>query len=95
MRLAVAVCTYNEKQWPLNLMNFPLNLELDTKQFEMLTNAGRLSDSISVPGPRPAAVRLLVEDVASGKLGSIYIKTSDAVAAAGAGVAADRQQAGH
>jgi VWFA-related protein len=83
MHLAVAACTFNEEGWVLNLMSFPSDLKLDAKQFATLTNTGRLSDVISVPGPRPAAVRLLVKDVPTGKLGSIYIKMDDAIAAAG------------
>jgi hypothetical protein len=63
-------------------MSFPADRKLDAKQFQILANTGRLSDMISVPGPRPAAVRLLVKDVPTGRLGSIYIKTADAVAAA-------------
>ena len=82
MHLAVAACTYNEKGWTLKLMSFPADRKLDAKQFQILANTGRLSDMISVPGPRPAAVRLLVKDVPTGRLGSIYIKTADAVAAA-------------
>ena len=41
---------------------------------------GKLTDTIMVPGPKPAAIRLLVKDVATGKLGSVYIKTYSLVA---------------
>lgn len=37
---------------------------------------GRLQDAILLPGPEPAAVRLLVKDVPSGRLGSIYMTAS-------------------
>jgi VWFA-related protein len=80
LNMALAACTYNEKGWPLRLMNYPVNLKLSARQYSTLTTTGKLLDSISVPGPRPAAVRLLIKDIASGKLGSIYIKTDDLVA---------------
>jgi VWFA-related protein len=82
LSLAIGVCTYNEKGWLLKLMNYPVNLTLDAKRYETLIATGKLTDTISIPAPKPAAVRLLVKDVATGKLGSIYIKTGDLVAAA-------------
>ena len=82
LNVALAVCTYNEKGWPLRLMNYPVNMKLSGWQFNRLTTTGKLMDSISIPGPRPAAVRLLIKDIASGKLGSVYIKTDDLVAEA-------------
>ncbi len=80
LNVALAACTYNEKGWPLRLMNYPVNLKLSARQYNTLTSTGKLFDSISIPGPRPAAVRLLIKDIASGKLGSVYIKTDDLVA---------------
>jgi hypothetical protein len=56
-------------------MNYPVNLKLSPQQFETVNATGKLTDTVRIPGPKPAAVRLLVKDVASGKLGSIYIKT--------------------
>jgi VWFA-related protein len=93
LNVALAVCTYNEKGWPLRLMNYPVNLKLSARQFNTLTTTGKLMDSISVPGPRPAAVRLLIKDIASGKLGSVYIKTDDLVAESAAGQGAETLQA--
>jgi hypothetical protein len=81
MNLAIGVCTYNEKGWAVSLMNYPVNLKLSSQQFQIARTTGRLTDSIRVPGPKPAAVRLLVKDVPSGKLGSVYIKVSDLDAA--------------
>jgi len=81
LNLEVAVCTYNAKQWPLNLMNYPVNIKLNAQQFATVNATGKLTDTVRVPGPKPAAVRLLVKDVVTGRLGSIYIKTGDLVAA--------------
>jgi VWFA-related protein len=82
LSLAIGVCTYNDKGWLLKLMNYPVNLTLDAKRYETLIATGKLVDTIGIPSPKPAAVRLLVKDLATGKLGSIYIKTGDLVAGA-------------
>jgi VWFA-related protein len=80
LNLAVTVCTYNEKDWPLKVMNYPVKVALDAKRYETLTATGELADTISIPAPIPAAIRLLVKDVSTGNLGSVYIKTGDLVA---------------
>jgi len=77
LNLGIGVCTYNKKQSPLQLMTFPLNIKLTQPQFDQVMSTGKLTDTILVPGPHPAGVRLLVKDVRTGKLGSIYIKTGD------------------
>jgi len=80
LNLALAVCTYNEKGWPLRLMNYPVNLKLSGRQYNTLTATGKLMDAVSIPGPKPAAVRLLIKDIPTGRLGSVYIKTDDLMA---------------
>jgi VWFA-related protein len=79
--LSVAVCTFDANGSPLKLMSYPVAIKLDAKKYGALAATRSLSGSIFVPGPKPAAVRLLVMDVASGGLGSIYIKTDDLGAA--------------
>jgi VWFA-related protein len=81
MNAAFAVCTFNEKGWPMRLMNYPVHLKMSAGEYSSMLSSGALWDSIRIPGPRPAAVRLLVKDIATGKLGSVYIKTDDLVAA--------------
>jgi hypothetical protein len=61
-------------------MNYPVKVALDAKRYETLTATGELADTISIPAPIPAAIRLLVKDVSTGNLGSVYIKTGDLVA---------------
>ena len=90
--VAVGVCTYDAKGSAVNLMNYPANIKLGPQQLETVNATGKLTNTIRVPGPRPAAVRLLVKDVPTGRLGSIYIKTADAVAAARTGSATEKQQ---
>jgi VWFA-related protein len=79
--VAVAVCTLDKKGSPIKLMNYPIHRTLNVRETASLATGGAVSEAIFVPGPKPAAVRLLVMDVASGRLGSIYIKTDDLVAA--------------
>lgn len=75
--VTVGVCTYNEKGWPMKLMNYPTRRSLTAAQYDLLLSTGSVSEIITVPGPKPAAVRLLVKDVASRRLGSIYINSAD------------------
>lgn len=79
--VAVAVCTLDKKGSPIKLMNYPIHRTLSAREAASLAAGGAVSEAIFVPGPKPAAVRLLVKDVASGRLGSIYIKTDDLNAA--------------
>ena len=81
----MAVCTLNKKHRPIKLMSYPIRRKLDAGQAAALAAGGGVSESIFVPGPKPAAVRLLVKDVASGRLGSILIETPDGVSAKKAG----------
>ena len=78
--LAIGVCTYNEKGWPLKLMNYPVSLLLDAGRYQTLLATGKLADTIRIPAPQPAAIRLLVKDVPTGRLGSIYISTHQTTA---------------
>ena len=75
VNVAVAVCTYNEKDWPQTLMNYPVNMALDAKKYETVTTKGQLGVNIQIPAPKPPGIRVLVKDVSTGKLGSVYIKT--------------------
>jgi VWFA-related protein len=77
LNVSVAVCTFNERGWALKLMNYPLERKLDMQQYDSLLTGASVQEAIFVPGPKPAAVRLLVKDVASGRLGSIHIDIDD------------------
>jgi VWFA-related protein len=88
--LQVGVCTFDRNGWSQKVMAYPLRAGLDEKAYSMLVNGGKLRDAILVPGPKPAAVRLLVKDVASGRLGSIYIQTDEKAAALSSAVQNNR-----
>jgi VWFA-related protein len=77
LNISVAVCTFNEKGWALKLMTYPVERKLDDKEYNWLLKNGSVQQTIFVPAPKPAAVRLLVRDGASGHLGSIHINIDD------------------
>jgi VWFA-related protein len=75
LNVEIGVCTIDRSGLPEKLMNYPLSLKLNGPQYNTLIAGGHLQDSILVPGPIPAAVRVMVKDVPSGRLGSVYILT--------------------
>ncbi|HUY80217.1 MAG TPA: VWA domain-containing protein [Acidobacteriaceae bacterium] len=77
LNVEVGVCTFDKHGWSQKLVGYPIETNLSPKAYNMLIHGGRLSDSIVLPGPKPVAVRLLVKDVPSGRLGSIYIPTAE------------------
>ena len=77
LNLAVGVCTFNEKGWALKLMTYPVERKLDDKEYNSLLKDGSVQETIFVPAPKPASVRLLVRDSASGRLGSLHINLDD------------------
>lgn len=82
MNVEVAVCTYDKKDSPLQLMRYPDQRKLTLSQYNALISSGGLRETIFVPGKRPAAVRFVVEDIASGRIGSVYMNIGDPNAAA-------------
>ena len=78
LNLEVGVCTYNRRGWTQHLMAYPLSVGLGAEAYSTLVNGGHLLDAIYVPKPAPSAVRVIVKDVISGKIGSIYIRTAKA-----------------
>jgi VWFA-related protein len=83
LKVSVAVCTFNEKGWALKLMTYPVERQLDDKEYNWMLKDGSVQQTIFVPAPKPAAVRLLVRDAASGHLGSIHIKVDEKAASPG------------
>ncbi|MGE5326691.1 MAG: VWA domain-containing protein [Deltaproteobacteria bacterium] len=80
LNVVVAACTFDKKGWPLKFMHDNIHRKLGAKEFESLMTSG-LPHLVVVPGEKAAAVRLLVKDIPSGRLGSVNIKLADLVAA--------------
>ena len=77
LNVEVGVCTFDKHGWSQKLVGYPIEANLNATAYNTLIHGGHLSDSIVLPGPRPAGVRVLVKDIASGRLGSIYIPTGE------------------
>jgi VWFA-related protein len=80
VNLRVGVCTFDETGKPLHYMSDSVDQKLTAKQFQELIHGG-LPHVVAVAGPKPAAVRLAVMDEASGKVGSVFVKTDGPVIA--------------
>ena len=76
LNLEIGFCTFDRRGDAQKLMIQPVNLKLDKGKYSALLSGERLRDMVSVPAPQPAAIRLLVKDVPTGRLGSIYINTT-------------------
>jgi hypothetical protein len=79
LNLAVAVCTLDQVGWPFQFMSDMIRRNFNAKEYQSLSANG-LPHIISIPGPKPAAIRILVEDIPSGRIGSVYIKVDDTLA---------------
>lgn len=84
VNLRVGVCTFDETGKPLHYMSDAVDQKLTAKEYAELAQSG-LPHLVAVAGPRPAAVRLAVMDEASGKVGSVFVKTDAPVIAAAVG----------
>jgi VWFA-related protein len=82
LNVTVAACTFDKDGSPVQMMTEGVNRKFDAKAYQSLTAAGGFAHVVSIPGSRPAAVRLIVKDLPSGRLGSVHIKVDDTVAAA-------------
>ncbi len=74
VNLRVGVCTFDETGKPLHYMSDGVDQKLTQGEYESLMKSG-LPHLVAVAGPKPAAVRLAVLDVISGKVGSVFVKT--------------------
>jgi len=74
LKINVAVCTFDKAGKPLHLMRDPIDRTFSAKEYNTLVALKGLPHIVSIPGPKPAAVRLLVKDLASGRVGSINVR---------------------
>jgi VWFA-related protein len=81
LNLHVGVCTFDQTGKPLHYMSDSVDQKLTAKEFQELAQSG-LPHVVAVAGPKPAAVRLAVMDEASGKVGSVFVRTDGPVIAA-------------
>lgn len=77
LKINVAVCTFDKAGKPLHLMRDPIDRTFSAKEYNTLLALKGLPHIVSIPGPKPAAVRLLVKDFASGRVGSINVRVEN------------------
>ena len=73
LHFTIAACSFDREGRAQQLMSEDIHHEFTKAEYQGLLSNG-LPHTVSIPGPQPAAVRLLVKDVPSGRLGSVGIK---------------------
>ena len=73
LKINVAACTFDQTGKPLELINDPIDRSLTSNEYESVLRRHGLTHVITVQGQKPAAVRLVVQDVPSGRLGSVNL----------------------
>ena len=73
LNISVAVCTFDKRGWPFEFMSDAIERRFDASEYRSLTAHG-LPHVVSIPGPTPPTLRLLVRDIPSGRLGSVNVK---------------------
>jgi VWFA-related protein len=76
----IAVCTFDKTGEPSKLMSEPFHAELTQKEYASVLAMRGLRHTITIPNPKAAAVRVLVRDNPSGRLGSITIPVEERIA---------------
>ncbi len=76
LNINVAVCTFDKKGTALQLMSETLDRKLAAAEYQSISRNG-LPHIVSIPGPKPAAVRLVIRDVPTGRIGSVHINVED------------------
>lgn len=79
LNMLLAVCTFDMKGEPFLFMNDAVQRQFDAAEFRLVTERG-LPHVVSIPGPKPSSLRLLIMDVPSGRLGSVKINIDDMAA---------------
>ncbi len=72
LNIQVAACTFDKKGNPLELMSQPIHRKLTAKEYQAISKNG-LPHLVEIPPPAPSAVRLVVKDVPSSRIGSVHI----------------------
>lgn len=71
--LDVSVCTFDKKGDPIRFESGAFQRNFTAGELQSLASMPAILYTLSVPGPKPAALRLLVRDIPSGRLGTVAI----------------------
>lgn len=94
LHFTIAACSFDREGQAQQLISEDIHHEFTKAEYQGLLQNG-LPHVVSIPGPRPAAVRLLVKDLPSGRLGSVGIKLENVAPVAAITPAANGQTASH
>jgi VWFA-related protein len=87
LNLTVAACTFDKSGKPLQLMQDPVQRKLSAHEYKTLLAQHFVPHYLVIsPQPGAAMVRVLVEDISSGRMGSVNIPFPAPVASAGTSV---------
>ena len=81
VNLRVGVCTFDQAGKPHHYMSEGFGQKMTATEYRALEESG-LPHVVSVAGLKPAAVRLAVMDVTSGRIGSVRIETESSISPA-------------
>jgi len=82
MSLQLAICTFDKTGKPLKFMQQPINGKLTAKEYAEARTRHGIPDSVTLPhDPGISAVRLVVKDTATGRMGSVNIPMLQTAAA--------------
>jgi VWFA-related protein len=83
LMLKIGVCGFDKSGKPLQFMEVAVDTKLTDKQFAGIQAQHGVPESITLdPAPGVATVRLLVQDVETGKMGSVNLPYTEMVASA-------------
>lgn len=94
LHFIIAACSFDRDGRAQQLMSEDIHHEFTKAEYQGLLQNG-LPHIVSIPGPQPAAVRLLVKDLPSGRLGSVGIKLENSAPVAAITPAANSQTPPH
>jgi len=81
MALQLAICTFDKTGKPLKFMQQPINGKLTAKEYAEARARHGIPDSVTLPqDPAIAALRLVVKDTVTGRMGSVNIPVLQATA---------------
>ena len=73
LHFTIAACSFDRQGRAQQLISEDIHHEFTKAEYQSLLTNG-LPHNVAIPGPQPAALRLLVKDIPSGRLGSVGIK---------------------
>jgi hypothetical protein len=90
LHFTIAACSFDREGRAQQLVSEDIHHKFTQAEYQSLLTNG-LPHTVTIPGPKPAAVRLLVKDLPTGRLGSVGIKLENGAPLAAITPAANAQ----